>query len=230
MRLLARISGLLIFTTCILHTQPKLSLDKPEVDLGILYSGMIKKGTIVFKNIGNDTLRIISVQPQCGCTTVKRPKDFLLPNESDVAEVEFNSTGYRGKVEKHVSITTNDLASQYVDVKLIAEVKEELEPIGYSAFTWLGNVVIGKAMTQTISFKNVSGHHITIQDIKVSSPIITAKTEKKTLNPSDTINVQVTVKTEKAGYNNEHFTIEIDSKYQPYVEMSVRFIGTQETK
>ena len=79
-----------------LISQPKLSLDKMEIDLGKIYSGMKKKGTVILKNIGNEPLNIISVVDQCGCTAVKHPKPVLQQGESDAVEVEFNSSSYRG--------------------------------------------------------------------------------------------------------------------------------------
>jgi hypothetical protein len=209
-------------------SQPKLSLDKSEINLGIIYSGMKKQGKIILTNIGNDTLRIYSVQPSCGCTTVKQPKSILLPSESDVVEVEFNSSGYHGKVEKHVNITTNDPLSNNVSIQLITEVKEELESLSHSTLMWIGNIGLGKALLQETSLKNISDHAIKIKNFTASSSSLTVKLEKKILNPNDTLHVQVTIKPEKLGYGSDHFTIETDSKNQPLVEMRISYMCTKE--
>ena len=179
-------------------------------------------------NIGNDTLWIYSLQPSCGCTTVKKPKDFLLPSESDEVEVEFNSSGYHGKVEKHININTNDPLSQIISVKLIADVKEELESIGHSSLMWLGNICLGKTFVQETSLKNTSDHIIKIKNFTTSSPSINIKIEKKTLHPNDTLIVQVTIKPDKLGYGNDHFTIETDSKNQPSVEIRTSYSCVKE--
>jgi hypothetical protein len=228
MKQIRRIFIMTLFVLGISFSQPKLSLDKPEVDLGTIYSGMKKQGKIVLTNIGNDTLRIYSVQPSCGCTAVKQPKSFLLPFESDVAEVEFNSTGYHGKVEKHVNITTNDPLSQNVSVKLIADVKEELESTSHSSLIWLGNISLGKTLVQRTSLKNISNHRIKIKNFTTSSSSISIKIEKKMLNPNDTLNVQVTIKPEKIGYGSDNFTIETDSKNQPSVEIRTSYVCVKE--
>ncbi len=58
-----QIQLILILTLIVLDvsfSQPKLSIDKPIVDLGTIYSGMKKQGKLVLKNIGNDTLQIFS--------------------------------------------------------------------------------------------------------------------------------------------------------------------------
>ncbi len=225
------IKQLFIITLCVFgisFSQPKLSLDKPEVDLGTIYSGMKKQGKIVLTNTGNDTLRIYSVQPSCGCTTVKQPKSILLPFESDVAELEFNSSGYHGKVEKHINIVTNDPLSQYSSVRLIADVKEELESITHSTFIWLGNIDLNKTVTQGTSLKNISDHRIKIINFIASSPSISIKTEKKMLNPNDTLDVQITIKPDKVGYGSDYFTIETDSKNQPNVEIRVSYVCVKE--
>ena len=223
-----RIFILTLFVLSISFSQPKLSLDKPEVDLGTIYSGMKKQGKIVLTNIGNDTLRIYSVQPSCGCTTVKQPKAMLLPFESDVVELEFNSTGYRGKVEKHVNITTNDPLSQNVTIKLISDVKEELEPISHSTFIFLGNIGLSKTLVQGTSLKNISDHRIKIKNYTTSSSSISIKIEKKMLNPNDTLDVQITIKPEKLGYGTDQFTIETDSKNQPHVEIKTSYVCVKE--
>ena len=210
-------------------SQPKLSIDKPEIDLGIIYSGMKKQGKIVLSNIGNDTLRIYSVQPSCGCTTVKQPKSILLPFESDVVEVEFNSSGYRsGKIEKHINITTNDASSEIVSVKLVGEVKEELESITHTSNLWIGNVGLGNTSKQETSLKNTSDHTIKITSFTTSSPSMSVKIEKRMLHPNDTLIVQITVKPEKLGYGSDYFSIETDSKNQPLVEMRVSYVCVKE--
>jgi len=211
-----------------LISQPKLSLDKMEIDLGKIYSGMKKKGTVILKNIGNEPLNIISVVAQCGCTAVKHPKPVLQPGESDAVEVEFNSSSYRGSVEKYINITTNDSISQNVAIKLVAEVKEELEPTNHSVLMWFGNVELGKTSTQKTALKNISDHPIKILGSSVSSSTTVVKVEKKTLKPGEIIEIEVTVRPEKIGYNNDHFTIQTDSNFQPLVELRVSFLGAKE--
>jgi hypothetical protein len=228
MKQIGRIFTLTLFVLGFSFSQPKLSLDKPELDLGTIYSGMKKQGKIVLTNIGNDTLRIYSIQPSCGCTAVKQPKSILLPFESDVAEVEFNSTGYSGKVEKHITITTNDPLYQNVSIKLIADVKQEIECTNHSSLMWLGNISLGKTLIQETSLKNISDHKIKIKNFTTSSSSMNVKLEKKTLNPNDTLTVQVTITPEKLGYGNDHFTIETDSKNQPFVEIRASYVCVKE--
>jgi hypothetical protein len=232
MRRIYFFSALTSLLAALAFSQPKLSLDKPEVDLGTIYGGVKKIGTITLKNIGNDTLRIISVQPTCGCTAVKQPKAFLLPGESDIAEFEFNSAGYRGKVEKHVNINTNDPTSRYVDVKILAEIKEILQPtngtINGTSTLWFNNAIVGKMTTQTVGLKNISGIPIVVKGDSVSSSALALKINNQTLRPDDTLSVQVTLQPQKTGSAYEHFYILTNHKNQPVVEIQVKYFGIKE--
>jgi hypothetical protein len=205
--------------------QPKLEIDSMTVDLGTIYSGAIKTGTITLRNIGNKPLKILHVQPSCGCTTVRQPKSELQPNESDEVEVSFNSTLYRGPVEKYVNIETNDPLSQYVAVKLVADVREELAPTSSSYSIWLGNVPVGKKIEQSLTFTNHSRRTLTIKGIKSTSAKITAEAEQKKVGPSDTLTVKLTAIPDKVGYDNGGLTILTDSKNQPSVELKIYYIG-----
>lgn len=204
--------------------QPKLSIDNMTIDLGTIYNGTTKTGRITLKNIGNQTLKILRVQPSCGCTTVRQPKSELQPDESDVVEVSFNATLYRGPVEKFVNIETNDPLSQNIAVKLTAMVKEELAPVGSSYSVWLGNITVGKKVDQSIKFANISGRTISIKGITSSSQRISAHVEKKSVKPSDTLSVQFTALPEKTGYDAANLIIQTDSKNQPTVELKVYFV------
>lgn len=208
--------------------QPKLSIDSMRIDLGVMYSGATKTGKITLKNIGNQPLKILRVQPSCGCTTVKQPKSELQPNESDVVEISFNSSLWRGNVEKYVNIETNDPTSQYLAVKLTAEVKEELAPLSSSYSIWLGSLPVGKRVEQLITFKNLTSRSISIKGIAVSTPWLDARSEKKSIKPADTLTVMLAAVPAKEGYDTGSLTIQTDSKNQPSVELKVYYIGKKE--
>jgi hypothetical protein len=212
----------IIMIACTTFAQPKLSINKLESNLGVIFSGMKKQGKIILRNIGNDTLRIFSIQPSCGCTTVRQPKEFLLPGESDEIDVEFNSIGYHGLVRKHINIITNDPTYQNVSVQILVDVKDELRSTNLVPQIWLDNTVVGKTSVQNISFVNVSDHKIKIKGARASSKSLTLQLGKNILKPNDTLNIQVTIKADKAGYYKDDFiTIETDSKNLPNVETKI---------
>jgi hypothetical protein len=228
MKKLVILTALAAFLCCGARSQPKLSVDTMDIDLGVMYNGATKAGKIKLKNIGNQPLKILRVQPSCGCTTVRQPKKELLPGESDVVEVSFNSTLYRGMVEKYVNVETNDPTSQYTAIKLIAEVKEELAPTASSYSLWLGDIVVGKRAEQAISFKNLTGRTISVNAIVCSSDKMSAVSDKKRVGPADTVKVTISALAEKQGYESGTVTIQTDSRNQPSVDLKVYYIGRKE--
>lgn len=208
-------------------SQPKVSVDKSAIDLGVTYNGQVRKARILVRNQGKETLKILSVQTSCGCTAVRQPKSELKPGESDAVEIEFNSTGFRGKVTKHINIQTNDPSTPNTSVSLVTDVVDELMPISNSSVVWLGSLPVGKEVEQKVGFKNVSGKVISLKGYTSSSPNVTMGFEKKGVMPADTVFITIKVKSNKVDYVNEQVMLQTDSDKQTNVPVRVTFIGTK---
>ena len=122
-----------------------------------------------FKNIGNDTLKILNVRPSCGCTTSDYTKTPILPGQSGFIDAVYNPQGRPGSFNKIVTVVTNDPENSNV------------------ILTIKGNV-IPKPKTKADNYPQVIGNlrfrsnHINFNDIKDSE----VKTDTIYLyNPSD---------------------------------------------
>lgn len=76
-------------------------------DYGRIDEGAKVKTTFRFTNTGNNPLIISSAVGSCGCTVPNWPKAALKPGESGVIDVQFDSEGKHGQVEKNVTVTAN---------------------------------------------------------------------------------------------------------------------------
>ena len=208
-------------------SQPKLVLDTQNIDLGQVYNGEIVKARIVLKNGGSAPLKIVRVNTSCGCTTVKEPKSDIPPGKSDVVEVEFNSSGFRGKAVKYVYVETNDPDNQYASVTLTANIREELEPLQKYSLIWFGDVPIGGTAKQTYALKNISGSPIRIKGIKSASKAVKVTYDKETIAPEDSVTLTINVAPETAGYLNETFFVETNSSHQNRVPVRVSLMGVK---
>ncbi|MBI4428139.1 MAG: DUF1573 domain-containing protein [Ignavibacteriales bacterium] len=207
-------------------SQPKISVDPMEMDMGTVYSGGVKTARYTIKNIGDQPLLIKTVQPSCGCTTVRRPKDWIQPSKSDYVDIEFSAVpGMRGKTEKYVFISTNDPTARELTLKISADIMEELQPVSPLSSIPFGGLVLGKEITQTMIYKNVSQKRISIKELLSTSENLKATANKMSVNPSDSIVVTVTLIPDKEGFAYEHVTLSTDSKNQPKVEIRVSYIG-----
>ncbi|MBI2619576.1 MAG: DUF1573 domain-containing protein [Ignavibacteriales bacterium] len=205
--------------------QPKLAVTDQEVNLGTVYNGGIVKAKVKLQNTGKETLKILGIRTSCGCTTVKHPKSELAPGESDFVEVEFNSSGFRGKAVKYIGIETNDPANQYTSITLSADVKEELQPVNNYSLIWFGDVPVGQRAEQMYALRNITKSRITIRGVTKADPELGIYFDKKIVAPSDSVVLKVSVTPEKSGYANEVFFVETDSKNQPRVPVRVSFVG-----
>lgn len=206
-------------------SQPKISVDKTNIDLGVAYNGSVKKARATIKNVGRDTLHILGVSTSCGCTTVKRPKDFLRPGETDIVEVEFNSTGFRGKVSKHLEIQSSDPKNPRVGITITVDVIEELQPVNSASVVWLGTVPVGKTVEISVGLKNVSGKVMTLVGYKSSSPDLFAILAPRSIMPADTVQVKIRFTPRKNEYISEMLLLETDSNKQTQVPIRVTLLG-----
>jgi hypothetical protein len=221
-----RTAFMLFGVIAVCSSQPKITVNKEKIDLGVIYNGTTVDAHIVVKNMGRDTLRILGVTTSCGCTTVRQPKAILQPGESDVVEVQFNSTGFRGKVEKHVFIASNDRMAPSMNVTMTGDVIEELQPVdNNSSVVWLGSVPVGKTIEKTVSFKNISGRVITLLGFKSSTTDISVSFAKQAVLPADTISMTFKVTPHKTDYISEQVLLQTDSKKQSQVPVRVTLIG-----
>ena len=216
--------GILVFAT-VCTAQPKLVVEKQEMDLGTVYNGAIAKARVKLTNGGTDRLFIESIRTSCGCTTVKQPKTELKPGESDFLEVEFNSSGFRGIVTKYIHIESNDPANQYISVSFTTNVKEEMEPVNRFSLVWFGDLPVGKLASLTYTLKNIGGSRISIKKVNKVYPKLNVEYDKKTVAPGDSVVVTISVTPNKPGYFNEAITLETDSKNQSHVPIRISYVG-----
>jgi len=216
--------GILVFAT-VCTAQPKLVVEKQEMDLGTVYNGAIAKARVKLTNGGTDRLFIESIRTSCGCTTVKQPKTELKPGESDLLEVEFNSSGFRGIVTKYIHIESNDPANQYISVSFTTNVKEEMEPVNRFSLVWFGDLPVGKLASLTYTLKNIGGSRISIKKVNKVYPKLNVEYDKKTVAPGDSVVVTISVTPNKPGYFNEAITLETDSKNQSHVPIRISYVG-----
>ncbi len=61
----------------------------------------------VFKNSGHKPLIIIKATASCGCTIADKPDQPILPGDTGLIKVIFNSAGKRGSNHKVITVESN---------------------------------------------------------------------------------------------------------------------------
>ena len=85
---------------------PVMTFEKETIDYGSIDKGSDGKRVFKFTNTGKSPLKIVKVKSSCGCTIPSYPKEDIMPGESNVIEVKYN-TNRVGRFSKSVSIYTN---------------------------------------------------------------------------------------------------------------------------
>lgn len=86
---------------------PVMTFDATTVDYGNVEKGSDPLRKFKFTNTGNEPLIIKTAKGSCGCTVPTYPKEPIMPGESSVIEVRYD-TQRVGAFTKTVTITTNE--------------------------------------------------------------------------------------------------------------------------
>jgi len=113
-----------------------------------------KKGRYNLTNIGDDTLRILSVRPGCGCTASEYTKTPIPPGGQGYIDATYNPAGRPGKFTKGISVTTNckvkpDI-SLYIQGEVIPRPKSKADQYPHA----MGNLRVKSAHLSFGDLKN----------------------------------------------------------------------------
>lgn len=86
---------------------PVMTFDVTTIDYGNIDKGAEPLRKFKFTNTGNEPLIIKTAKGSCGCTVPTYPKEPIMPGESNVIEVRYD-TQRVGAFTKTVTITTNE--------------------------------------------------------------------------------------------------------------------------
>lgn len=88
---------------------PKIEFDTKTFNCGVAVEGETEKiqAAFIVKNVGDSTLKLVTVKPGCGCTVVKFDS-IIEPGKTTKIEAEVNIKGYHsGPLSKSMSVVSN---------------------------------------------------------------------------------------------------------------------------
>ena len=109
---------------------PAITFESEICDLGSVIQGEKPDCVFSFTNGGDGDLRILEVEPTCGCTTALLSAPLLRAGEHGGIRVVFDSDNFTGEVVKEVEVRSNDPArgSVTLQVKALVEPEIDFEP------------------------------------------------------------------------------------------------------
>ena len=91
-------------------------------DFGQVKKGEILKHDFVLRNDSAQTLNIKEITTSCGCTVSEAQKKTLLPGESTVLSVHFDTKDYSGAVHQFIYVNSDRLDNPIIRFIIKAEV------------------------------------------------------------------------------------------------------------
>ena len=104
----------------------KIRFEKMEHQYGTIQKGGNGDCQFTFWNDGNEPLILQTVKASCGCTTPKYTQKPVMPGESGVIDVHYNTNNVGG-FSKTVTVTSNAVDNPRVVLRIKGNVKQEGE-------------------------------------------------------------------------------------------------------
>lgn len=105
---------------------PDLILEKQEVDLGQIVNGEVRDLQVSIENQGGADLIIEAVSTSCGCTSAEVVPSTILPGESGLLKISYDSGAHgpeaNGPVMRQIFIASNDPDQPEIEFRLLADV------------------------------------------------------------------------------------------------------------
>jgi len=151
---------------------PKIQFDQTVYDFGATSQVTTVSGVFKFKNTGDGVLKMEKPKPSCGCTAAEVKPDTLPPGTAGEIPFTLNLGFYRGNLEKHISVRSNDPLTPEVSltIKVNYTPLYELNPM-----TLAPNLAFGVNETnQYTTVTRTDGKPLGITSLETSAPWITA--------------------------------------------------------
>jgi hypothetical protein len=107
---------------------PHLVVEPPTHDFGKVLQNKTVTKEFTIKNTGTEDLVISEVTTSCGCTAASLTTKSLKPGASTALGVSVDTRSTPGKLERYVTITSNDAQKKTLVVTVSADVQAGTAP------------------------------------------------------------------------------------------------------
>jgi hypothetical protein len=152
---------------------PQIHFDQTIYDFGKTSQVTTVSGIFKFTNTGDAVLKVEPPKPSCGCTAAEVKPDTLAPGASGILPFTLNLGFYRGNLEKHITVRSNDPKTPEISLTIKVDYTPlyELMPMTLSPHLAFG-------MSETNEFTVISrtdGQPLQIDHLETSQPWIKAE-------------------------------------------------------
>jgi|CZKP01.1.fsa_nt_gi hypothetical protein len=106
---------------------PQLYFSETLHDFGTVKEGQVVEYTFKFKNSGQGVLEVKNVSTSCGCTVASISSKTLKPGEEGTLRVELDTKDREGKMNRNITIQSNDPKEPNKLLLIFADIIREKE-------------------------------------------------------------------------------------------------------
>lgn len=220
MRKILQLLLILLFIPLPVFAVPDVSTEVLEYDFGEVPQGDKVNYTFRFRNSGDEILEISSVSSSCGCTAALLSSKRISPGEVGEIKATFDSSRFRGRVTKTITMKSNASGHPQVHFKLHGVVRELLS-ISTTRISWAWGTV-GLAGNSQVIIKNHSQQKIILQQARTTSQQLTAELDRLELAPGEKATLSVSGSLAPGEKRiNGYVLVATDFKPMPQLRISV---------
>jgi len=170
-----RASLLWLLATAAATAAPKIELDRTVYDFGTtsLVDGVT--GKFIYRNAGDEMLKIQPPKPSCGCTVAKLTADNLKPGESGELAFTIGLGYHTQRLSKEIYVSSNDPQQPTVSLGVKVEVKQTFAAQPPSVN--FGSLPLGQSTNATVQITRLDGQKVVLTKLESTSDLITATIE-----------------------------------------------------
>lgn len=150
----------------------RLFVKKPQKNFGSVKRGITLTHEFEFTNTGKGPLKIQGVHAACGCTVVGyEPRDYE-KGESGIIAVTFDTTNFRGKSSKSVTVWSSDRSHPHRTLTIQANILED-----YNAAPPLvdfGSIAGATNLSKDVKLNTFAGFDLQVKGLVYNDKIIKA--------------------------------------------------------
>jgi hypothetical protein len=226
--------------TSILAQTGSVTFTKTTHDFGQVNEGTTPVYTFEFTNSGTKPVKLLAVNPSCGCTTPEYSKAAVAPGKKGFIKVAYDTNGRPGIIDKSIAIQTDgnpEWISLYIKGMVMSQRLKgaDLTQIGNILFNKgtlpFKNVALGTSVSQSLEFQNTGTRAIKIVKVE-SAADIDVKYPKFSAQPQEIFQITVYFKPDskrKPGAFKEAIRLITDDPQTPAKRITLTGVLTSST-
>lgn len=217
----------------------KIQFDSTSFDFDKAIGGSAVRHDFYFTNTGNATLRIVSVNTSCGCTTAGEWTREVAPGGSGKIPLQFNSGNFSGPVTKTATVMSTDAATPSVTLMIKGNVWRPLEVNPPVAMLNVNSELVSNA-TATVHiinhtpeplevFEPTAGNAQFAVELRTNTPGKAFDVIVRTVPPLNIVNPHGVISVRTSSSNNALVTFNAMCVVQPSIAVVPQRIMVSET-